>query len=430
MLLQILRSAHVQDFVRHNRAFGQLGTLLHEITLKDDHVLIQRNQMFFFQTAHRFPKNQAALAANRTTEFDHSVDLCDFRSFFRPARLKQFRNTRQTTGDVLRLGNLARSLGQKSARLHSFVFLHNDVSTRRNRVARNDLLPVIDDHSLRMEILFVLDDDRSHDAGCLVDLTLHGYARNHITELHAPGSLGQNRNVIRIPLDKCIALLYRRTIRDGDNRTYDNVVAFKLSAIFRVYRDRPVLVKNDKVSVNRLHKAQIVKVDVSVILCLDDRLLEQLSGGSTDMERTHRQLSTGFTDALGSDNADGLTELYHPPSRKVTAVTLGANTALRFAGEHRPNLELFYTNVHQRSSLQFLDQLVRFDDYFLGHRVDDGLAAHAPDNTSREIDDFVVSFVDRTDENSVRRSAIRLDNNYVLRGIDQFSSEVARIGRF
>ena len=38
MLLQILRSADLENFVRHDRTFGQLLAFLHEVALEDDDV--------------------------------------------------------------------------------------------------------------------------------------------------------------------------------------------------------------------------------------------------------------------------------------------------------------------------------------------------------------------------------------------------------
>ena len=55
-----------------------------------------------------------------------------------------------------------------------------------------------------------------------------------------------------------------------------------------MHADRSVLIQNDPAAVERLDCAEIVKLDGSIVLRLDDRLLEGLAGGSTDVERTHR----------------------------------------------------------------------------------------------------------------------------------------------
>jgi len=95
------------------------------------------------------------------------------------------------------------------------------VGARRNRIARYDLFFVVDNDDLRMQIFFMLDHHGAHDAGGFVDLSLHRHPRNHVPELHAPGSFGQNGHVIRIPLNEGVTLLHHLTVRDGNNRTND-----------------------------------------------------------------------------------------------------------------------------------------------------------------------------------------------------------------
>ena len=49
MLLQFLRAANVEDFVRVNRAFGQLLAFLDEIALEDDDVFADGDEVFLFR---------------------------------------------------------------------------------------------------------------------------------------------------------------------------------------------------------------------------------------------------------------------------------------------------------------------------------------------------------------------------------------------
>src|SRR6516225_12292557 len=159
----------------------------------------------------------------------------------------------------------------------------------------------------------------------------------------------------------------------------------------------------------------------SVVLRFNNRLFEQLSCRSTDVERPHRQLRSRFADALSSDNADCFAKFDHASGRKIAAVTLSTDTALGFAGKHRTNLQLLHANLHQSLSLSFLDQLVRFDDGLLGDRVDNRFAAYASNDPGGQVNHFVVTLVNRTDENAVGSSTIRFNNYNVLRGIDQFT---------
>ena len=55
VLLQVLRSADLEDFVRNDRTFGELLALLHEVALEDDDVLGQRDEMLLFRARLRDP---------------------------------------------------------------------------------------------------------------------------------------------------------------------------------------------------------------------------------------------------------------------------------------------------------------------------------------------------------------------------------------
>src|SRR5690606_17127285 len=53
MLLQLLRPANIQNFVRDHRTFGELLTLLDEIALEDDDVLADGHEVLFFDAGLR-----------------------------------------------------------------------------------------------------------------------------------------------------------------------------------------------------------------------------------------------------------------------------------------------------------------------------------------------------------------------------------------
>ena len=94
--------------------------------------------------------------------------------------------------------------------------------------------------------------------GRFVDLALDGDALDHVAEFDLAGSFGENRDVVRIPLDEGLALLHRPAVGLGNNRADDDVVAFQFAAFVIVNADGAVLVQNDPVAVARLHRAQVV----------------------------------------------------------------------------------------------------------------------------------------------------------------------------
>ncbi len=80
-----------------------------------------------------------------------------------------------------------------------------------------------------MQIFLVLDDDRAHQAGRFIDVALDRHARDHVAEFDLAALVGQNRNVIRVPLHERLALLHLCAVRFGNNRTDDDVVAFEFA---------------------------------------------------------------------------------------------------------------------------------------------------------------------------------------------------------
>ncbi len=108
------------------------------------------------------------------------------------------------------------------------------------------------------------------------DFLLHGDAFDDVVELHRAGLLGENRHVVRIPLDEGLALLDLAAVLDGDDRADDDVVAFQFAAVVGEDGDRAVLVQDDVVAVLEFDEAQVVVADDAVVLGLDLRLLEDL----------------------------------------------------------------------------------------------------------------------------------------------------------
>ena len=69
-----------------------------------------------------------ALALDDFAVFHHAVNFADDRGILRLARFEQFHDARQTSGDVLGLGRLARDLREHVAGLHLVAVHHHQVS--------------------------------------------------------------------------------------------------------------------------------------------------------------------------------------------------------------------------------------------------------------------------------------------------------------
>ena len=92
---------------------------------------------------------------------------------------------------------------------------------------------------------------------------------------------------------------------------------------------------------NEGHGAQLVELNLAVVLGHDAGVGGCVGSHTTGVERTERQLCTRLTDSLSGNHTDSLTLLNHTTGSQVTAVTLHADTLLRLTGEHRTDLDTF-----------------------------------------------------------------------------------------
>ena len=93
-----------------------------------------RNRIFLHGAAVFALDVNLALALGDFAVFDDAVDFADDRRIARLASFKELDNARQTAGDVLGLGGLARNLGEHVARLHLVAIGDHQVGARRHEV--------------------------------------------------------------------------------------------------------------------------------------------------------------------------------------------------------------------------------------------------------------------------------------------------------
>ena len=80
--------------------------------------------------------------------------------------------------------------------------------------------------------------------------------------------------------------------------------------------------------------------------------------------------------------------------------------------------------------MDFVNNVVDFDQYTAGDRVLDLLARDAAIDAGGKRRRLLVTIVNGSDGDSVRSSAILLENDDILRHVDQFTGHVARVSRF
>ena len=138
---QLLLAQHLEDVVRVGRAVHQRLAGAHPVARVHGEVLALGDQVLLGQVGpllavHLGRDDHLALALGVLAERDHAVDLRDDRVLLRLAGLEQLGDARQTAGDVLGLGGLARDLGDDVAGVDRVAVVHGDDRALRQEVAR------------------------------------------------------------------------------------------------------------------------------------------------------------------------------------------------------------------------------------------------------------------------------------------------------
>ena len=132
-------------------------------------------------------------------ELDAAVDLGDDRRLLGPPGLEELGDARQAAGDVLRAADLARGLGQQGAGGDHLAVADLDAGPLGDVVVVEDLALGVLDDDLRVQVALVLD-DRPPDVARGVDLDLHRLALDDVLEADLAADLGEDRDVVRVPL--------------------------------------------------------------------------------------------------------------------------------------------------------------------------------------------------------------------------------------
>ena len=182
--LHFLFAENRQDVVRVDRALGEGIAGLDELALLDRHVGVARDRVLALLVALALD-HDPALTAHRLGDLIDTVDLRDHRRVLGFARLEELDDARQTAGDVLGLGHLARDLGEHVARRELVALVDREMGTDGQLVAPGLVLLAADDLDGRDPFARAerLDDDLVGVAGELVDLLADVLALDEVVEV-------------------------------------------------------------------------------------------------------------------------------------------------------------------------------------------------------------------------------------------------------
>ena len=235
------------DGAVHERLAGA-----HVVALVHADVLALRDQVLARLAAvPRASRSRVRLPRESGPNDDDAVDLGDDRGLLRLARLEQLRHARQTARDVLRLGRLARHLGEHVAG-RDLCALDRRRGARRPAAARapiasspaSFLIEMRGRSSGSFDSMITFDDRpvNSSTCSCIVD------AFDDVAELHAAADLGEDRVRERIPLERAcrppsraapsVDLQRARRTRPGSARARGRSASTIADLAVAVHRDR------------------------------------------------------------------------------------------------------------------------------------------------------------------------------------------------
>ena len=159
---------------------------------------VARDVVFFFHlfaldgNSH-FAAAFIALKLDTTTNFGHRCRL------FGLSCLKDFGNSRQTAGNILRTTLASRLTGKELTGLNLLTFVNFDTSLCRQVVNVKNFAVIIFDNNLRMFIALVFDNNRSAFLAFTFFFDAHRLAFDNVNKASNTGHFGQNRNSVRVP---------------------------------------------------------------------------------------------------------------------------------------------------------------------------------------------------------------------------------------
>ena len=188
-----------EDVVRDQRPFDQGVAGADAVAAVDAEVLAVGDEVLALDAALVLDDDGALAAALLLEELDAAVDLGDDGGLLGSPGLEQLGDAGEAAGDVLRAADLARGLGQQGAGGDHLALLDLDARAFGDVVVGEDVPLGVLDQDLRVELALVLHDGAAGVARG-VDLDPHRLALDDVLEADLAADLGEDRDVVRVPL--------------------------------------------------------------------------------------------------------------------------------------------------------------------------------------------------------------------------------------
>ncbi len=323
------------------RSYGTVGerrtgtnivVVLYQDLLGDGHKVLA-------DIAHLGGDGDFAIATLEASHGDDTVDFGNDRGIAGIAGLEQLGHTRQTTGDVTATANDTGYLDKDFAHTCIGTVADGDMATDGEVVGTQQFAILVQYVTGRNLVAVLrLYDDVLALLGGLVCLHAVGDILYDVLELYLTGRLGNDNRVERIPLGHDVALLDEVALLLEQGAAVRNVLAEQHDAGLGLHKaDFSQAADHDlgRTGIGLgIYGTQFLKLEACIVLGLYLSIGNGVAGHTTGVERTQRQLCTGFTDGLCGNDAHSLTDVHHAAGSQVAAITLDADALVAFAGQH------------------------------------------------------------------------------------------------
>ena len=335
-------------------------TAVYHLTVVYQNLFLFRNQRFVCYTVY-IGNNQTLFTFGFLTEGNGTGNFSQHAGIFRYACFKQLSNARQTTGNIAGFRRRLRNTRQHITLTDFLTFTDSNHRTdrerhrnRRSRTWDTDFQTVfIQQFDSRTQqfrstggATFAVDDYQSGQTGYIVGLFGNGYALFYVFEFHQTCMFGNHRTGMRIPSCQSLTGFNGFAVLYQQDCTVRYFVAFTLTADFIVNHNFTRAADDNQFAFvvgNVTHLAAETSCTVGFGF--------HLAGSSrtrcrtTDVERTHGQLSTWFTNRLCSNDTYSLTSINQFTARQVAAITVCTQTMTGFTSNWRTDFNLVNTRL-------------------------------------------------------------------------------------
>ena len=430
VFLQFLFAQHGQDVVRIARTIHQWVARFHPLALLHVDVNAARDGIFFLFPVVSGDGNLTHTLGDFAV-LDDAVDLGDDGRLTRFARFEQLHHARQTAGDVLGLGGRTRNLGEHVAGVDHFFVIHHQMRVGGHQIAlffRS--CAAFRPHNDGGDALFIrrIRHHPLRHTGDFVHLLLQGDALAEILEMDLAADFREDREGVRIPFQQDRVGCNFGAVGEQDLGAIHYRVALFFATLLVDDGQDAVAVHRDQLALGVFNCRNAQELHVTVRLGVLLGLFARPGSRTAHVEGAHRELGSGFTDGLRGNNSHSFAAFHHAAGGQVASVAELADAALRFAGQHRTNLDAFDTGGLNRGGQVFRDFLVETDDQ-VAFIVELIFESHAANNAIAQwLDDFA-RLDDRLYVNAIAGTAIVLCDDHVLRHVAEAAGEITGIGR-